>query len=152
MFLRSASVSTLLACMALTALGQELPRWRAEAGALEAEVTPAGLDVLWFKDRWVIGDSHSDPRPAVEGMVLTEGWRAIASTVASAFGRTETKKLADGSLRFRLAGIMRENGGPGEWRWRQVIEMDLTRVTVEYELEERRAPGARVISGGYRLQ
>ncbi|MBC7289288.1 MAG: hypothetical protein H5T86_14865, partial [Armatimonadetes bacterium] len=28
----------------------------------------------------------------------------------------------------------------------------LTRVTVEYELEERREPGARVIGGGYRLQ
>lgn len=126
-------------------------RYRVTAGLLEAEVTPQGLDVLWYRDTWLLGDSHSDPRPAVAGVVLTEGWKTLAGTVGS---RCEAPQVSveDGAARFVLTGETEEAGGPGRWQWRQELTLSGAEVRLRYELRQIAAPRAAIIGGGYRLQ
>lgn len=126
-------------------------RYRVTAGPVEAEVTPAGLDVLWHKDLWLLGDSHSDPRPAVSGVVLTTGWKTLASTAISDCEAPAVSRQA-GQVRLALSGVASETGGAGRWAWRQELVFEPARVVLRYELQELASPTAPIIGGGHRLQ
>jgi hypothetical protein len=92
-------------------------------GGLEAEFTRAGLDALWFRDRHVFGDPHSDPRPAVWPALLDKQWKPVAQPEAVTAKAVDCEAGTD-RARISLGGEMREReDGPGRWKWTQVWEI-----------------------------
>lgn len=88
-------------------------------GAFEYEFTRSHLDVVKWRDRFVIGDPHSDPRPTIRPVLLKEGWETLAAPTDEDSQEPMVKQTEDG-VTVQLSGTMREvEDGPGRWEWRQ---------------------------------
>ncbi len=120
------------------------PPLQVTLGAIEAEFTATHLDVLKWRDRFVIGDPHSDPRPAARLMLLTDGWRRLAEPDAR-WVDPPVVEISDDRFRIEMSGVMHEvEEGPGRWRWRQVWTVEREgRVRLHYELAQIGEPARR---------
>jgi len=110
-------------------------------GAIECEFTRSHLDVVKWRDRFVIGDPHSDPRPAARIMLLTEGWKRLAEPSAE-HAEPAVVDATDDLLTITMSGVMYEvDDGPGRWRWRQTWTVERAgRLRLSYELSQLAAP------------
>ncbi len=138
------SVASVIAtCWAAAAQGAQ-PPLQLTLGAVECEFTRTHLDVLKWRDRFVIGDPHSDPRPAARLMLLTDGWRRLAEPDAA--GADEpVVQITDDCFTIEMSGVMHEIGdGPGRWRWRQLWTVERAgRLRLHYELAQLAQPAQR---------
>ena len=113
-------------------------------GAIECEFTRAHLDVLKWRDQFVIGDPHSDPRPAARLMLLTDGWRRLAEPDA-AHADPPAVEITDERFTIEMSGVMHEVAdGPGRWRWRQVWTVEREgRLHLAWEVAQLAEPAQR---------
>lgn len=132
-------VGYLLLALTAAALAGEPERVIVTLGALEAEFTPAGLDVLWWRDRHVFGDAHDDRRPVTGPELLRPGWRSAVALTESEPIELEERP---GVVTVRLAGRFEElAGGPGRWAWRQTWTLDSDgRLSLEWSVVEEAPP------------
>ncbi|MCX7598857.1 MAG: hypothetical protein N2512_08335 [Armatimonadetes bacterium] len=96
----------------------EGPGFAVGLGAIELEFTDAGLDVVKWRDRYVVGDHFDDPRPAFQVLLLTKGWETLACPRQES-ARPAVVDQSQQAVVVRLAGEMFETGGTGRWQWEQ---------------------------------
>ena len=110
-------------------------------GAIECEFTKSHLDVAKWRDRFVIGDPHSDPRPTTRLLLLKKGWKRLAMP-EDEHSREPVVERSDDRLVVRLAGVMHEvNDGPGRWEWRQAWTIERSGVLrLDYGLSQLAEP------------
>ncbi|MGD9496173.1 MAG: hypothetical protein AB7Y46_07670 [Armatimonadota bacterium] len=133
----------LSACCGAVAQGLE-PPLQVIVGAIECEFTRTHLDVLKWRDRFVIGDPHSDPRPAARLMLLTDGWRRLAEPEA-AYSNAPAVQVSVELFTIAMSGTMPESGdGPGRWRWQQTWTVAREgRVRLRWDVEQLVEPAQR---------
>lgn len=110
-------------------------------GSIECEFTRSHLDVVKWRDRFVIGDPHSDPRPAARLLLLEKGWKRLAVPTDAHAVEPVVQQGRD-QITVRLNGLMDEkNQGAGRWRWEQTWTLDRSGLLrLEYQLHQLAEP------------
>ena len=135
--------SAILACLCLAGPASAAPNppFVVRLGALECEFTKSHLDVVKWRDRFVIGDPHSDARPTVQLLLLKQGWKPLAAPTDDGAAEPVVEQHADHVI-VKLEGIMSEvEQGSGRWEWAQTWRLDDTGLlSLDYKLEQTATP------------
>lgn len=133
-------LAILTLCAAIPAAAQQAP-FSLTFGAVDCEFTRCGLDTIRWRDRPVFGDLAEDPRPAVQFVLLKQGWSQLAAPTLDGADEPRVQRTED-AVTVELSGTMTETGGgPGRWEWSQTWQVKRSGLlSVDYSVRQLAAP------------
>ena len=108
----------LVLVLTASALQGEPAQWLVTLGPIELEVSDRAIEGVTWRGIYIFGDHHSNRRPVAAPRLLTDRWQRLAEP-AFADSQVALERRDGGAAAITWTGSMRENDGPGLWRWTQ---------------------------------